>query len=103
MPSCMCVCLCNGMEWKNMMLKGAHPLQAAADQRIPPGPQHQLLNLGLMLMGFGHMAILAPLWNTAEAGPWLHQIIGFWGAVGAIGTFGGLSGIRTKRAPDIDV
>ena len=102
MPSCMCLCLCNGM-WKTMMLKGAHPLQAAADQRIPPGPQHQLLNLGLMLMGFGHMAILVPLWNTAEAGPWLQQSIGFCGAVGAIGAFGGLSGIRTKRAPDIDV
>ncbi len=85
------------------MMTEVPPLQAAADQGIPPGAQHQLLNMGLMLMGFGHMAILAPLWNTAEAGPWLQQIISFWGAVGAIGTFGGLSGIRTKQTPDTDV
>lgn len=56
-----------------------------------------------MLMGFGHVAILAPLWNTAEAGPLLHQIVAFWGTVGAIGTFGGLSGLRSRPPPDADV
>ena len=78
-------------------------LQAAADQGFPPQQQHQLLNLGLMLMGFGHVAILAPLWNTAEAGPLLHQIVAFWGTVGAIGTFGGLSGLRSRPPLDPDV
>ena len=77
-------------------------LQKAADQGIPPLPQHQMLNLGLMLMGFGHLAILAPLWSTAEAGPILHQFVAFWGAVGAVGTFGGLSGVG-KRHKNVDV
>ena len=76
--------------------------QAAADQGVPPGQQHQLLNLGLILMGFGHVAILAPLWSTAEAGPLLHHIVAFWGTVGAIGTFGGLSGIRSNPPPDVN-
>ncbi len=43
-------------------------------------------------------APIVPLYHLGQS-----QIISFWGAVGAIGTFGGLSGIRTKRAPDIDV
>ncbi len=78
-------------------------VQVAADQGIPPRQQHQLLNLGLMLMGFGHVAILAPLWSTAEAGPLLHSIVAFWGTVGAIGTFGGLSGLRSTPPPDVDI
>lgn len=55
--------------------------QEAADQGTPPLPQHQMLNLGLMLMGFGHVAILAPLWSTAEAGPLLHYFVAFWSTV----------------------
>lgn len=78
-------------------------VQAAADQGVRPAQQHQLLNLGLMLVGFGHVAILAPLWSTAEAGPLLHSMVAFWGTVGAIGTFGGLSGIRSTPPPDINV
>ncbi|CAK0736081.1 hypothetical protein CVIRNUC_000688 [Coccomyxa viridis] len=79
-------------------------LKKAADQGISPLPQHQMLNLGLMLMGFGHLAILAPLWSTAEAGPMLHQFVAFWGAVGAIGTFGGLSGVgKRHKNMDLDI
>lgn len=40
-------------------------VQAPADHR--DSPQQQLLNLGLMLMGLGYIAILLPLRNTAQA------------------------------------
>ena len=40
-------------------------VQAPTDHR--DSPQQQLLNLGLMLMGLGYIAILLPLRNTAQA------------------------------------
>ena len=33
----------------------------------------------------------------------LHTIVAFWGTVGAIGTFGGLSGMRSTPPPDVDI
>ncbi len=67
-----------------------HVLQEAADWGSPAWdmqPDVQTLNMGLSLVGFGHLMVLLPLWDFPEAGPWLHTVATFWGSVGAIGLF----------------
>ena len=68
-----------------------HVLQEAAEWGSPAWdmqPDVQTLNMGLSLVGFGHLMVLLPLWDFPEAGPWLHTVATFWGSVGAIGMLG---------------
>ena len=64
-----------------------------------PQPDVQTLNLGLSLVGFGHLMVLLPLLDFPEAGPWLPTVAAFWASVGAIGTFGALYPIKGGATP----
>ncbi len=78
-----------------------HVLQEAADWGSPAAamqPDVQTLNLGLSLVGFGHLMVLLPLWDFPEAGPWLHTVATFWGSVGAIGMLGCLAPVAPSPA-----
>ena len=78
-----------------------HVLQEAADWGSPAAamqPDVQTLNLGLSLVGFGHLMVLLPLWDFPEAGPWLHSVATFWASVGTIGTLGALSAVVPNTA-----
>ena len=75
--------------------------QEAADWNSPAvnlQPEIQTLNLGLSLVGFGHLMVLLPLWDFPEAGPWLHTVATFWGCVGSIGLLGALPPYGPKVA-----
>lgn len=78
-----------------------HVLQEAADWGSPAAamqPDVQTLNLGLGLVGFGHLMVLMPLWDFPEAGPWLHTMATFWASVGVIGTLGALAPVGPSAA-----
>ena len=84
-----------------MQISNWHVLQDAADWGSPAAavqPDVQTLNLGLSLVGFGHLMVLLPLWDFPEAGPWLHSVATFWASVGAIGTVGSLSAVVPNAA-----
>ena len=78
-----------------------HVLQEAADWGSPAAamqPDVQTLNLGLSLVGYGHLMVLLPLWDFPEAGPWLHTVATFWASVGTIGMLGSLAPLGPSAA-----
>ena len=58
----------------------------------------QLLNFGLLLVGALHFMVVLHLWDSPEAGPWLHTLTTFWGSVSAIGALRLCAPVPSSRA-----
>lgn len=57
-------------------------LQEAANNNIFSDPRNRVLNLGLAVASWSHVAVLLPLLGTEQAGPLALPLTVFWGAAG---------------------
>jgi hypothetical protein len=57
-------------------------LQEAANNNIFSDPTNRVLNLGLGVASWAHVAVLLPLVGTAQAGPLALPLTAFWGVAG---------------------